>query len=95
VRGSDIVCRYGGEEFLVVFFDADTLSALPRLAQMCETIKETAYACRGLPLPGVTLSVGAAQYPVHGRTVDGLIRSADHALYAAKKAGRDRIEVAA
>jgi diguanylate cyclase (GGDEF)-like protein len=56
---------------------------------------DTAYASRGLPLPGVTLSVGVAQYPVHGRTVDGLIRAADRALYAAKKAGRDRIEVAA
>lgn len=94
VRGSDIVCRYGGEEFVVVFFDTDTLSALPRLAQICETIKDTEYVCRGLPLPGVTLSVGVAQYPVHGRTVDGLIRAADHTLYAAKKAGRDRIEVA-
>jgi len=94
VRGSDIVCRYGGEEFVVVFFDADTLAALPRLARICETIKDTEYTCRGLPLPSVTLSVGVAQYPVHGRTVDGLIRAADHALYAAKKAGRDRIDVA-
>ena len=94
VRGSDIVCRYGGEEFVVVFFDADTLAALPRLARICEAIKDTEYTCRGLPLPGVTLSVGVAQCPVHGRTVDGLIRAADHALYAAKKAGRDRIDVA-
>jgi diguanylate cyclase (GGDEF)-like protein len=94
VRGSDIVCRYGGEEFLLVFFDSNTLAALPRLAQICEGIKDTRYACRGLPLPGVTLSVGVAQYPDHARTVDGLIRAADRALYAAKKAGRDRIEVA-
>jgi diguanylate cyclase (GGDEF)-like protein len=93
VRGSDIVCRYGGEEFLLVFFDSNTLAALPRLAQICEGIKDTRYACRGLPLPGVTLSVGVAQYPDHARTVDGLIRAADRALYAAKKAGRDRIEV--
>ena len=92
-RGSDIVCRYGGEEFLLVFFDSNTLAALPRLAQICDGIKDAKYACRGLPLPGVTLSVGVAQYPDHGRTVDGLIRAADRALYAAKKAGRDRIEV--
>jgi diguanylate cyclase (GGDEF)-like protein len=93
VRGSDIVCRYGGEEFVLVFFDSNTLTALPRLAQICDGIKNTSYACRGLPLPGVTLSVGVAQYPDHARTVDGLIRAADRALYAAKKAGRDRIEV--
>jgi diguanylate cyclase (GGDEF)-like protein len=93
VRGSDIVCRYGGEEFVLAFFDSDTLAALPRLAQICEGIKDTPCACRGLPLPGVTLSVGVAQYPAHSKTVDGLIRAADRALYAAKKAGRDRIEV--
>src|SRR5262249_24274936 len=94
MRGSDIVCRYGGEEFVVVLFDTDTLSALPRLARICEAFKDPAYASSGLPLPGVTLSVGVAQYPVHGRPVDGLTRAADRALYAAKKAGRDRIEVA-
>ena len=91
--GDEILRTMGGEEFLLVFFDSNTLAALPRLAQICDGIKDAKYACRGLPLPGVTLSVGVAQYPDHGRTVDGLIRAADRALYAAKKAGRDRIEV--
>jgi diguanylate cyclase (GGDEF)-like protein len=44
-------------------------------------------------LPGVTLSVGVAEFPRHAGSVDGLIRCADRALYASKKAGRDRIEV--
>jgi diguanylate cyclase (GGDEF)-like protein len=93
VRASDIVCRYGGEEFLIVFVDSPAAAALPRLDRICLDIKQRQYVYQGNNLPRVTLSVGVAEYPHHGRSVDGLIRSADRALYAAKKAGRDRIEV--
>jgi diguanylate cyclase (GGDEF)-like protein len=95
VRGSDIVCRYGGEEFLVVFLDSNTNAALQRLHEICRAIKGKQHVCQGQPLPSVTLSVGVAEYPRHAGTVDGLIRGADRALYAAKKAGRDCIEVLA
>jgi diguanylate cyclase (GGDEF)-like protein len=44
-------------------------------------------------MPSVTMSVGVAEFPQHGRSVDALIRAADRALYAAKKGGRDCIEV--
>jgi diguanylate cyclase (GGDEF)-like protein len=93
VRGSDIVCRYGGEEFLLVFLDSAAAGAVLRLEEICRDVKAETYACQGQSLPCVTLSVGVAEYPVHARTVDGLIRAADRALYGAKKAGRDRIEV--
>jgi diguanylate cyclase (GGDEF)-like protein len=93
VRGSDIVCRYGGEEFLVVFLDSNASAALPRLNDICRAIKEKQHVCQGQTLPSVTLSVGVAEFPRHAGSVDGLIRCADRALYAAKKAGRDRIEV--
>jgi diguanylate cyclase (GGDEF)-like protein len=92
VRSTDIVCRYGGEEFLIVFLDSTAAATLPRLAQICQDIRQHAYAYAGSTLPSVTLSVGVAEYPHQGRTVDALIRGADRALYAAKKAGRDRIE---
>ena len=45
VRGSDIVCRYGGEEFVWVFLDCSVESALPRLAQICKDMKETLCLC--------------------------------------------------
>ncbi len=67
VRGTDIVCRYGGEEFLMVFLDSDIAGALPRLAKICQDIKARPYVCQGQQLPSVTLSVGVAEYP-HPRT---------------------------
>jgi diguanylate cyclase (GGDEF)-like protein len=92
VRSTDIVCRYGGEEFLIVFLDSAAATALPRLGQICQEVRQRVYQYQGSAMPGVTLSVGVAEFPHHGRSVDALIRAADRALYAAKKAGRDCIE---
>jgi diguanylate cyclase (GGDEF)-like protein len=93
VRSTDIVCRYGGEEFLIVFLDSAAAAALPRLGQICQEIRQRAHLYRGSAIPSVTMSIGVAEFPQHGRSVDALIRAADRALYAAKKAGRDCIEV--
>ena len=93
VRATDIVCRFGGEEFLLVFPDTDGLAALTRLQNACRDIKQMRYASQGQELPHVTVCVGLAQYPRHGQTADELICAADRALYLAKKNGRDRIEV--
>ncbi len=93
VRSTDIVCRYGGEEFLIVFLDSAAATAIPRLDQICQNIRQRVYLYRGSAVPSVTMSVGVAEFPQHGRGVDALIRAADRALYAAKKAGRDCIEV--
>jgi diguanylate cyclase (GGDEF)-like protein len=93
VRSTDIVCRYGGEEFLIVFLDSASATAIPRLSQICQEIRGRVYLYRGSAMPSVTMSVGVAEFPQHGRSVDALIRAADRALYVAKKAGRDCIEV--
>jgi len=45
-------------------------------------------------LRGVTVSAGVASYPEHGKTLAGLLRAADAAMYAAKRQGRDRVEIA-
>jgi diguanylate cyclase (GGDEF)-like protein len=92
VRSFDIVCRYGGEEFLIVFLDSAAATAVPRLSQICQEIRQRTYLYQGNTMPSVTLSIGVAEFPHHGRSVDALIRAADRALYAAKKAGRDCIE---
>jgi diguanylate cyclase (GGDEF)-like protein len=93
VRSTDIVCRYGGEEFLIVFLDGAAATAILRLDQICQDIRQRVYLYRGNPMPSVTMSVGVAEFPQHGRSVDALIRAADRALYAAKNGGRDCIEV--
>lgn len=94
LRAGDMPCRYGGEEFLILLPDID----LEVLSTRAEAIRERVAAIRldhgGTPLPGVTLSAGIALYPDHGATPDAVVRAADAALYAAKRAGRDRAVVA-
>lgn len=93
VRTSDIVCRYGGEEFLVVLLDAELAVALTTLERICHDIKRRQIVFRGRQLPGITLSAGVAQFPVHGTATTDLLRAADQALYAAKHQGRDRLVI--
>lgn len=93
MRPYDLVGRYGGEEFLVVLPGCD-LDQAGRLAErLRKDVAEGAVEGRGGPVR-VTLSIGAAAcYGCHG-DAESLIRAADDALYAAKRAGRDRVSLA-
>jgi diguanylate cyclase (GGDEF)-like protein/PAS domain S-box-containing protein len=93
VRGSDIVCRYGGEEFLFVLVDCDLKASEERLAQVCQQIKEKKYIFHGNVLPCITVSVGLSQFSEEMASEAELITTADHALYEAKNSGRDRIAI--
>jgi diguanylate cyclase (GGDEF)-like protein len=95
VRSSDIACRYGGEEFVLVLLDADLGTAVPRLEQIRLSIKKIQRTYRGRALPSITASIGVADFPAHGDSPAELVTAADEALYAAKRAGRDRIVVSA
>jgi diguanylate cyclase (GGDEF)-like protein len=90
-RKSDIACRFGGEEFLLVLVNSDLSAAYTRLEHIRETIKESKIYYDGNLLPSVTVSIGFAEAPMQGTTAEEIIRAADDALYLAKKAGRDRI----
>ncbi len=93
-RQMDIACRYGGEEFVLLMPGA-TLEMAARRAEMWRgafAAEPLSYAGRGLQ---ATLSVGVAAYPVHGRSVDELLRAADVALYQAKSAGRNCVRAPA
>jgi diguanylate cyclase (GGDEF)-like protein/PAS domain S-box-containing protein len=91
-RGSDIVCRYGGEEFLLVFLNTTRDDA----AKRAEEIRHTA---AGLRIPHengtlmVTISFGLATYPDHGNNAEELIIKADQALYQSKHSGRNRVTI--
>lgn len=93
VRGTDIVCRDGGDKFIMVLIDSDIQFAFPRLQKLAEKIKSTTLARRDLVLPSVTVSMGLAGAPAHGRTIEEIILAAEQAVYYAKNHGRERVEI--
>jgi diguanylate cyclase (GGDEF)-like protein len=90
VRGEDIACRYGGEEFILILPDASLEIVQKRAEQLCREVNGPTIH----PRHGITLSLGVAVYPQHGRTIEAVLRAADVALYRAKQEGRNRVVVA-
>jgi diguanylate cyclase (GGDEF)-like protein len=91
IRGSDIACRYGGEEFTLILTDSPLSVAQHRAEHLREEIKELHIEYRGQDLGTITLSMGVAAFPQHGATEEALLQAADLALYRAKAEGRDRV----
>ncbi|MET3804069.1 diguanylate cyclase (GGDEF)-like protein [Nakamurella sp. UYEF19] len=94
LRPSDLPCRYGGEEFLLMLADVDGSILAARAEQVRSRVAALRIDHRGSPLPGVTLSAGIALYPQHGTDGTAVIDAADVALYVAKNNGRNQICVA-
>jgi diguanylate cyclase (GGDEF)-like protein len=94
IRGEDVACRYGGEEFILIMPDASLETARQRAEHLRQMVKEVHVHDAGRSLEEITLSLGVAVYPQHGRSRDDVLRSADVALYRAKQEGRDRVVVA-
>jgi diguanylate cyclase (GGDEF)-like protein len=93
-RGGDILCRYGGEEFAMIMPEMSCAAAAQRAERLLEATRLLTVEHGGRPLGRVTLSAGVALFPDHGAEGPALLQAADSALYAAKKAGRDRVVVA-
>ena len=94
VRSSDITCRYGGEEFILILPTASQKITQMRAEQMREGARHLIVQYGDKTLEAVTLSLGVAGFPDHGSTNDAIFRAADTALYCAKSEGRDRVVVA-
>ena len=92
IRGEDVVCRYGGEEFTLILPEASLEKTRERAEQLREAVKRVVSNFRGQSLEAVTLSIGVASFPENGNTGEALLRAADLALYQAKERGRDRVE---
>lgn len=95
VRKSDISCRYGGDEFVLVLPDSSLADTQQRVEQIRVLVKELQIRHGGPLLDTMTVSAGVAEAPEHGSTPPELLHAADNALYAAKQAGRDRVVAAA
>ncbi len=93
IRGSDIACRYGGEEFVLILPDSSPEDTLRRADEMRQAIKKMEIVFQGRALSSITVSMGVVTYPIHGTNMDDLLRTVDVALYKAKQAGRDGIVV--
>jgi diguanylate cyclase (GGDEF)-like protein len=90
IRRSDISCRYGGEEFLLVMPGVSLEKGKERAERLRRTFSAGKYQHMGTPLTA-TLSIGVAIYPTHGATWQKVLHAADKAMYAAKEAGRDKV----
>jgi diguanylate cyclase (GGDEF)-like protein len=92
VRSADIVCRYGGEEFVIIMPGASA----PTVSKCAEEIRsrfQSLYVVFEDQKISATISLGAAIYPLHGSNVDEVFVNADRAMYQAKQEGRNRVVI--
>ncbi len=92
IRHGDFACRFGGEEFVLVMPNIRIEVAKERAAELHRTIEDLNIPYGRFNL-SITISMGVACYPVHGKTKDELLRASDRALYNAKHSGRNCVMV--
>ena len=90
-RGSDVAARYGGEEFTIMLPDITDKLALERAERVRMNVEKLILHAAGKDVGNITISIGLAQFPTHGTTIEALLLAADKALYEAKRAGRNRV----
>lgn len=94
LRKSDIVCRYGGDEFVVIMPDSSIHDTHDRIDRIRVLLKGLPKIQTNGKIPDIiSLSAGLAFMPEHGNTEGELLRAADKAMYTAKKLGRDQVVV--
>jgi len=94
VRNEDSVCRYGGEEFIIIMPECTLEETVQRANELRKGAEALTISYRGTLLGGLTLSGGVAAYPRNGATFTELLQACDRALYRAKQMGRNQIAVA-
>ncbi|HEX5801446.1 MAG TPA: diguanylate cyclase [Azospira sp.] len=92
-RAEDILCRYGGEEFVLVMTNTDLEMLRQRAEALRRGVSALSIGHREGGIGRITLSIGLAVFPEHGHSAAAVLQAADAALYEAKSGGRDRIVV--
>ncbi len=92
-RLGEVVCRFGGEEFMVICSASDASMAAVAARRLRATVEGITSQVRGFPVK-VTASIGVAERTASMPDPDALLRAADRALYAAKHGGRNRVVIA-
>ncbi len=91
IRASDIACRFGGEEFMLVLPEASLEGAREKAEAVRASVRKLDLKFQDKPIGRITASLGVALFPAHAEDADSLMRVADEALYHAKGGGRDRV----
>jgi diguanylate cyclase (GGDEF)-like protein len=94
VREEDTVARLGGDEFMIALWQVTGLDDTAKVAAKLIDVVAQPYDIEGHTVT-ITISAGASIYPVHGEDADALMKSADHALYEAKHAGKNTYRLSA
>ena len=89
-RRGDVVCRFGGEEFVILMPNTPHLIGYERAETWRQDFSETAIAYEGMKF-STTFSAGVATFPQHGHTGDLILQAADKALYRSKDSGKNRV----
>ena len=94
IRFEDIACRIGGEEFMIILPETDIDTITKRAEKVRDQISRMEFIYDDRSLDAITVSVGVACFPMHGKTLSHLYQKADSAMYRAKDAGRNNVQLA-
>jgi diguanylate cyclase (GGDEF)-like protein len=94
IREEDIVCRYGGDEFIIVLPDTNRSITIERAERICDIVKQYPFQYNEKTLESITLSLGVAIFPENGADFETILKVVDDTLFNAKHNGRGVVAVA-